>query len=292
MQNKKREPAIVVIPYKNWTTFNLNLISLDLVEWPLGRPNSLKYGTLQDLREEDHIITFPRKPVFFFPRFKIKANVSVMIVEPDAIHNTYILLSKYLSWRFHRVLTKNNYLLKNLPNSSFFYLGSTYLKNINDNEIKKTKMASLIASSQNKLVGHKLRHQVVKNIKHNNFDISVIGRGYKPFEHKEDGLKPYRYSIIIENSSENDYFSEKLVDACLLETVPIYWGAPNISKYFDPRGFIICKNIEQIFHAIKSMSVEDYNSKIVWIKQNREKAKYHANYIKRAAEVIKKSLKS
>ena len=35
MQNKKREPAIVVIPYKNWTTFNLNLISLDLVEWPL-----------------------------------------------------------------------------------------------------------------------------------------------------------------------------------------------------------------------------------------------------------------
>jgi hypothetical protein len=40
------------------------------------------------------------------------------------------------------------------------------------------------------------------------------------------------------------------------------------------------------------MSVEDYNSKIVWIKQNREKAKYHANYIKRAAEVIKKSLKS
>ena len=109
---------------------------------------------------------------------------------------------------------------------------------------------------------------------------------------KEDGLKPYRYSIIIENSSENDYFSEKLVDACLLETVPIYWGAPNISKYFDPRGFIICKNIEQIFHAIKSMSVEDYNSKIVWIKQNREKAKYHANYIKRAAEVIKKSLKS
>ena len=49
---------------------------------------------------------------------------------------------------------------------------------------------------------------------------------------KEDGLKSYKYSIIIENSSEVNYFTEKLIDACLLETVPIYWGAPNISEYF------------------------------------------------------------
>ena len=60
-----------------------------------------------------------------------------MIVEPDVIHKYVYILSKYLNWRFYRDLTKNNYLLKNLPNSSFFYLGSTFLKKFNDNEIKK-----------------------------------------------------------------------------------------------------------------------------------------------------------
>jgi len=213
-----------------------------------------------------------------------------MIVEPDVVHKIYLLLSKYLNWRFYKILTKNKYLLKNISNSSFFYLGSTFLEDWHNIDIRKTKMASLIASSQNKLVGHKLRHEIAEHIKRNNFNISLIGRGYKPFDKKEDGLKSYRYSIVIENSSEKDYFTEKVIDACLLETIPIYWGAPNIAKYFDTRGFIICRNVDQILLAIKSMSIDDYNSKIKWIKKNRETAAYHANYTKRAAEIIQNSL--
>ena len=77
MKNKKNAPAIVVIPYRSWSTFNLNLLPLDAVAWPLGRPDRLRFGTLRDLNKDDHIITFPRKPVFFFPRYKIKANISV-----------------------------------------------------------------------------------------------------------------------------------------------------------------------------------------------------------------------
>jgi len=287
---KDKDTAIAIIPYGERKTFNLSSLDLDTLEWPLGRPDRLRFGKLQDLNKNDHIITFPVKPVFFFPRYKIKANISVMIVEPDVVHKIYLLLSKYLNWRFYKILTKNKYLLKNISNSSFFYLGSTFLEDWHNIDIRKTKMASLIASSQNKLVGHKLRHEIAEHIKRNNFNISLIGRGYKPFDKKEDGLKSYRYSIVIENSSEKDYFTEKVIDACLLETIPIYWGAPNIAKYFDTRGFIICRNVDQILLAIKSMSIDDYNSKIKWIKKNRETAAYHANYTKRAAEIIQNSL--
>ena len=287
---KDKDTAIAIIPYGERKTFNLSSLDLDTLEWPLGRPDRLRFGKLQDLNKNDHIITFPRKPVFFFPRYEIKANISVMIVEPDVVNKIYLLLSKYLNWRFYKILTKNKYLLKNISNSSFFYLGSTFLEDWHNIDIRKTKMASLIASSQNKLVGHKLRHEIAEHIKRNNFNISLIGRGYKPFDKKEDGLKSYRYSIVIENSSEKDYFTEKVIDACLLETIPIYWGAPNIAKYFDTRGFIICRNVDQILLAIKSMSIDDYNSKIKWIKKNRETAAYHANYTKRAAEIIQNSL--
>ena len=289
MENKT-EPAIAVLPYQSWKTFNLNSLSLDLLEWPLGRPDRLKNGTIRDMMKNDHLITFPRKSVFLFPRPLIKAKISVMIVEPDAIHNLYINISKYLHWRFYKILTKNKYLLEEIHNTSFFYFGSTFIQNSDKIDLQKKNMASLIASNQNKLTGHKLRHEVVQHIKNNNFNVSVIGRGYRPFENKEDGLKSYRYSIVIENTSELDYFTEKVIDACLLETIPIYWGAPNISKYFDTRGFIVCENIDQILQAIRTISIDDYNSKVEWIMKNKVKAAYHANCFKRAAQVIRSSL--
>ena len=289
MENKT-EPAIAVLPYQSWKTFNLNSLSLDLLEWPLGRPDRLKNGTIRDMIKNDHLITFPRKSVFLFTRPLIKAKISVMIVEPDAIHNLYINISKYLHWRFYKILTKNKYLLEEIHNTSFFYFGSTFIQNSDKIDLQKKNMASLIASNQNKLTGHKLRHKVVQHIKNNNFNVSVIGRGYRPFENKEDGLKSYRYSIVIENTSELDYFTEKVIDACLLETIPIYWGAPNISKYFDTRGFIVCENIDQILQAIRTISIDDYNSKVEWIMKNKVKAAYHANCFKRAAQVIRSSL--
>ena len=78
----------------------------------------------------------------------------------------------------------------------------------------------------------------------------------------------------------------------MLETVPIYWGAPNISEYFDVKGFIICENFEEIKYAISKMSDEDYLSKIKWIKKNKKTASYHADFKKRAAQIIKQSLKN
>ena len=176
-------------------------LPLDKLEWPLGRPQRLLSGNLSKLREDDHLITFPRKPVFFCFRNKVQANISLMIVEPDIIHKHYIFLAKYLNWRFYKILTKNKGLIRNIKNGEFFYFVSTFLTNINEIDVKKKHMASLIASSQNQHQGHKLRHLIVDYIKELKINIAVIGRGYKHFEKKEDGLKSYKYSIIIENSS-------------------------------------------------------------------------------------------
>jgi len=50
---------------------------------------------------------------------------------------------------------------------------------------------------------------------------------------KWDGLEKYSYSIAIENSYKENYFSEKFTDCILSYTIPIYYGCPNISKYFS-----------------------------------------------------------
>tara|TARA_Y100000816_G_C26103816_1_gene585829 strand:+ start:2382 stop:3314 length:933 start_codon:yes stop_codon:yes gene_type:complete len=49
---------------------------------------------------------------------------------------------------------------------------------------------------------------------------------------KWNGLEDYSYSIAIENSCVENYFSEKFSDCILAWTIPIYYGCPNIHKYF------------------------------------------------------------
>lgn len=97
------------------------------------------------------------------------------------------------------------------------------------------------------------------------------------------------YSVIIENIREKDYFTEKIVDACLCNTVPIYWGAPNISDYFDHRGMIICSNESDIINALETITIDDYHSKLKWILKNKVNAINHANLLVRASEIISKS---
>ena len=285
---KDKDTAIAIIPYGEWKTFNLSSLDLDTLEWPLGRPERLMKGTLGDMLATDYLITFPRKCVFFFPRPKVKPSVSLMIVEPNINHKLNILLARLFNKRFYKILTKNHKLLNKINNGSFFYFGSTFIKDFNQINTHKSQLASIIASTNNKLHGHKLRHSIIQEIYSLKLNTSILGRGYKPFKNKEDGLKSFMYSVIIENIKEKDYFTEKIVDACLCNTVPIYWGAPNISDYFDPRGMIICSNKSDIINALRTISIEDYQSKLKWISKNKVNAINHADYFLRASEVLLK----
>lgn len=283
-------PAIAVVPYGKWRTHNFENVSLDDLIWPAGRPKRLVNGRVKDMRRDDHIITFPRKPIFLLPRFGVKAKISIMIGEPDALHQKYLNLFRWLHWRFYRILTKNAALLADINNGIHFYFGSTFIKNEGAVDRTKGKLASLVASARRDLEGHKLRHEIVEYIRAKKLDFDVMGRGYKPFDNKEDGLAPYRYSVVIENIREEDYFTEKIVDACLCETVPIYWGAPNIADYFDTRGMIICNNAQDIKAAVETISVSDYETRLKWIKKNRKAAEYYADYNGRAVQLIRDSL--
>ena len=288
MMIKNKDTAIAIIPYGKWKAFNLSALDLNTLEWPLGRPKRLMKGTIGNMLATDYLITFPRKSVFFFPRFKIKPSISLMIVEPDINHKLNIFLAGFFNKRFYRIMTKNHNLLNKINNGSFFYLGSTFIKNFNQIDTNKSQLASIIASKNYKLEGHKLRHSVIKEIHDLKLNISILGRGYKPFKNKEDGLKSFMYSVIIENVKEKDYFTEKIVDSCLCNTVPIYWGAPNISDYFDHRGMIICSNESDIINALKTISIDDYQSKLKWIKKNKINAINHADLFVRASEIISK----
>ncbi|MEP3345730.1 MAG: glycosyltransferase family 10 [Litoreibacter sp.] len=280
------DTAFAVVPYGRWPTFGIAKVSLDDLIWPLGRPERLAQGTVANLRPDDHLITFPRKPMFYLPWFGVRAKVSVMIVEPDAVHAHHLNSAGRLHWRFHRILTKNQRLLAKAPNALHFVFGFTFIDDIASIGTEKSHMTSLIASAKRDLEGHRLRHEIVDHVRDEGLDVDVMGRGYKPFELKQDGLAPYRYSVVIENIREGDYFTEKIVDAALCRTVPIYWGCPNIAEYFNPDGMIICKSQAEICDALQRVSIEGFAARETAIQENAERAKHYADYLGRAARTV------
>ena len=141
--------------------------------------------------------------------------------------------------------------------------------------ISKSKMLSVVCSDHTWLPGHKERFAFVnKIIGHFKDRIDVFGRGFNPIEDKYDALAPYKYSIAIENSVIPGYFTEKIADCYLTHTMPIYYGCPDIEKYFDPLSFHLINpldyktSIDTIEKIIEEDCYEDFRSLIVSEKKN------------------------
>lgn len=277
-------PAVAVLPYAERFPEGLRALPLDRLDWPLGRPERLMRGTVADMAACDHLITFPKTRLYFGPR--IAAHLSMMIIEPDSVHRKHLRLARLFQRRFHRILTKNTDLLAHLPNARRLVHGTTQVENPGDVDRNKRAMCSLIASKRGHLTGHRLRHALVDHVRAEGLDVAIMGRGYNPFGPKHEGLAPYRYSVVIENSSEAGYFTEKLVDCCLCGTVPIYWGAPDIAEYFDARGLIICHNESDLRAALAQMSEVDFDERAEAIAENLRRALDYADLEGRAARAV------
>jgi hypothetical protein len=62
-----------------------------------------------------------------------------------------------------------------------------------------------------------------------------------------------QFHICVENSVEENYFSEKIVDCFVTKTVPIYYGCPNLSEFFDMDGVLQFNDLEQLIDICESL---------------------------------------
>lgn len=279
-------PAVAVLPYGKKLGYRPGQLPLDALNWPLGQPERLKGRLLKDLEADDHLVIYPASTAHIRPSFGTRAKVSMMVVEPRALQQRHYDRLKWSHKRFHRVLCANEPFLASIPNGAFLPFGSTWVPDWQDLDTTKTHNMSLIASSKRDLEGHVLRHETVEWATAEGLDVDVMGRGYKPFEVKSDGLAPYRYSVVIENVREPDYFTEKLIDAILCECVPIYWGCPNIDRFFDTSGMILCETEEEVHAAIRGADEDGFNARLPALRAIKEQAAHFGDLEKRAALIV------
>ncbi len=264
------------------------LWSLPLGDMRMFRGAARDGETVGDLGATDHLLIYPSSRILYRPRGKLRCKVSLLLSEPRGGHTQFYRTLPLLWWRFFRVFTHDPRLLRWLPNGRHLPYGTTWVPTDGSFEHAKTRRMSLIASHWRKLEGHRLRHRLADWIKETGQDVDLLGLAYKPLENKAEGLAPYRFSLVIENSREPGYFTEKLLDALFCDAVPIYWGAPDIGQYFDTRGMVICETEDALRKAAAGLSVADYERCMAFMPENRRRAMAYVDYEANAGDVIRR----
>ena len=114
--------------------------------------------------------------------------------------------------------------------------------------------------------GHSHRLQWAQKL-HDKVDF--YGRGFNEIQTKEDGLKDYMFSVAIENASYETYFTEKIQDCFATGTIPIYYGSPDIGKFFNRDGVIFLNDD----FDVSQLTSELYYDKLEAVKDNLERIK-------------------
>lgn len=123
----------------------------------------------------------------------------------------------------------------------------------------KTKLVSMIASNKG--------YERQKWIKKFSSLVDMYGHGSNPINRKEDGLVNYMFSFAMENSVYDYNITEKITDCFATGTIPIYFGTPNIGKYFNTDGVIVLNDN----FSLDMLTPELYASKMDAINDNFER---------------------
>lgn len=217
----------------------------------------------------------------------------VWLLECNEVHphnRTHCLATEDL---YDYIFTYDEELLKRGPKYIENLIGTSRIQDSRSKLFKKTKNVSLIASTQNWTSGHKLRHEIARNLDPK-LKVDLWGSAYRPFPlgGKVLALAEYGFSIVIENSQGPKYFTEKIIDCFRTGVIPIYWGCPNIDKYFDIDGIIGFETIEQLNHLLPKLNHEEYVKRFESVKRNFQLAKQWTSMDDRFARNLKRVLKN
>lgn len=120
-----------------------------------------------------------------------------------------------------------------------WFMNKTYdeLKELKISE--KADKVSFCVSNLCQRPGHIARIDFKDYLQSTDLDFDLFGRGFNQVEDKFDAINPYKYSIAIENYFTKGYWTEKISDCFLCNTMPIYAGATDILKYFPKEALVI-----------------------------------------------------
>lgn len=244
----------------------------------------------------DDLVFIVDQPGYFVNK---KCNI-LLQVEPEVIaqNQTLIIQNQHL---YERIYTFNEHVYAHCSNAYFYVYGTTWITPVLYRTIdvnRKQWAASNLAGS--KLFPNARGHAFRQSIHYNQRVIrecvqipitffrssaqrpiiKELGEQNPLLVDKPDLFLDFQFAIVIENSRQNNYFTEKLMDCLLTKTIPIYYGCPNIANFFDVTGWIILEDesVESLMQKISTLKRDHYNNFSITIAKNFESALKYVDF--------------
>lgn len=244
-----------------------------------------------------HILSkFKDKPISIFNDYtptieelQINPYNILIIQEPNqlfGLHEWAINNHQYFSC----ILTWGQDILDKCENSLLFPFGTTFLHSDNEyvqmaSHDKKLEI-SFMCGLKHIIEGHFLRHKIYNRQTEINIPTKWLLSG-----DKKPCFGESMFHLTVENSKNKNYFTEKIIDAFITKTIPIYWGCPNIDNFFDIRGIYVFENENEAINIMNSLTEEDYYLRKEYVEKNYEIAIYYSIYFDRVENILDEIIK-
>lgn len=184
-----------------------------------------------------------------------KENTILVTTEPSSISR----YGRGFAKQFHYLITNQDANILPHPNALRSQTGNIWMYGEDYDTMKlitpmqKTKKISTICSNkQQGHTGHQQRYIFTQILEQEIPELARFGRGFKWIDKKSEALDNYEFHIAIENHIGEHVWTEKLADAFLGYTIPIYCGCPNVYDYF-PKNSLIQIDISDIQGSIRQI---------------------------------------
>jgi hypothetical protein len=211
---------------------------------------------------------------FFTRLLSVKYNVEISD-DPDFYFFTHRVYGSknYLKYRCHRIFWggeniradwnicdyvldsdfyQNNPRQKRMPLWAYWGLERINQRKTFDSIDDKKKFCCMVVSNPKCKERNEFFHQLSKYKKVDSGGKFLNNIGF-PVENKMEFIKDYKFVIAFENSSYPGYTTEKLIEPLFTNSIPIYWGNPEIGKDFNTNCFVNIKGVSQFSHAINKI---------------------------------------
>ncbi len=265
--------------------------------WDKMKPPNLNYEFVYNDNNIDYyvIINAPLIEDFYIPEKTIvfRMEPDTINEDPNYIWNQWFTKNNKSKFDFLYFLDLNIY-----RNNCEWHINQSFNTLLNSSSFPKSKTLSSVVSSLYESEGHIKRINFLQFI-NDKIDIDIYGRdnlfnfknhkGELPYHNKDEGIIPYKYTFIAENTCLNNYFTEKITDAILGETLCFYYGCPNISTFLDERAFIKLdlNNFSDSLNIIKnSIENDEWSKRLPFILKEKRKILEQYNFFYRVEGLI------
>ena len=212
---------------------------------------------------------------------KIEPNSIALMIEPRSIQPDNYEWLEHNYDKFKYVFTHDSRLQQVCDNAKVIYWGMGNANYNSFNDVPKTKLVSMVSSDKELCELHKVRKQLAMDLKGHPLVDTMGTFDGGDFVDTKTIYASYRFSIVVENYIDDDWFTEKICNCFANNTIPIYIGSPKIYKFFNPHG-IISLEPEKIKKWLRYATPEilkgEYLLRLDAINDNYERVKEYQNF--------------